>query len=124
MASNFPRPVYELIDKSGRSTFVPADIENLFAPLIPFFAEKGPVGQITYSGDVSYGDLYCSGMITHGSDYYTLSNGFVDAALNGANPANMYGVRLADPSATQSSAVLCVPPTKSWPLYTSPSPRD
>ena len=112
MASNFPRPVYELIDKSGRSTFVPADIENLFAPLIPFFAEKGPVGQITYSGDVSYGDLYGSGMITHGSDYYTLSNGFVDAALNGANPVNMYGVRLADPAATRSSAVLCVTPTK------------
>ena len=112
MASNFPRPVYELIDKSGRVAFVPVDSENLFAPLIPFFAEKGPVGQITYSGDISYGDTYGSKMITHGSDYYTLSNGLVDAALNGANPVAMYGVRLADPAATAASVVLCVTPTK------------
>ena len=111
-SSNFPRPVYQLIDKSGRATFIPADVENLFAPLIPFFAEKGPVGQITYSGDVSYGDLYGTQMTTHGSAFYTLSNGLVDRALNGPNPVNMYGVRLADPNAKQAALVLCVTPTK------------
>ena len=118
MTSGFPRPVFELTDTTPTAAFVPSDVENLFAPFIPFFAEKGPVGQIQYSGDVKFGNVYGTQITTHGSDYYTLSNGILDRSLNGPNPVNCYGVRLVDPAAKLASVVLtCTPTPMAIPQY-------
>lgn len=111
MASNYPRPIFEVTDNTPRAAFVPVATENLFAPLVPFFAEKGPVGQIMYSGDIPFGDTFGTKMMSHGSDYYTLSNGILDRALNGPTPVAAYGVRLCDPAATASSLVITLTPT-------------
>lgn len=120
--SGFPHPIFQLTDTTARAAFAPSVVENLFAPFIPFFAEKGPVGQIQYSGDISFGNVYGSGCLTHGSDYYKLSNGFLDRALTGPNPVPCYGVRLCDPAATASSAVLTLTPmTMAIPQYQTDS---